>query len=144
MMADIAYVGIDPGMTRVALTHGRDGGEWHTEVFTYRHKRATDRLHELGFAILDFAERMEPCAHIVLAMEAPLGQLHGQARWLPAFWWEMARVLEQDATSDDSSRENGSLKVPAYHRGSCRHHERHHHLPHDLAWHWLFHSSKSL
>ena len=100
-MTDIGYIGIDPGMRRVAVTSNLPDGDWTTEVFVYQHKRHTDRLHELEAWTLDWPSRyITGNPTIVLAVEAPLGQLQGKARWMPAFWWTITRTLERFLSSD--------------------------------------------
>ncbi len=100
MMSVRGYIGIDPGMRRVAITTNTPDQEWRTDVFTYKHKRPTDRLHELHDWMLQWAGRTIGPRQIVLAVEAPLGQLQGKARWMPAFWWAITRTLERFLTCD--------------------------------------------
>jgi len=98
-MSDASYIGIDPGMRRVAITAGSTNCAWQTEVFTYKQKRPTDRLFELRGATHDWQTDFAGTGPTVLALEAPMGRLQGASRWLPAFWWEITTMFEHHAAA---------------------------------------------
>ena len=93
-------IGIDPGMRKVCLTASVAGGPWVSERFTYGRTSPTDRLFELR-KLTDEWQRAyaDLAAPTVLALEAPMGLLQGNSRWLPVFWWEISTMFEHRAAA---------------------------------------------
>ena len=101
-------IGIDPGMRQVAVCCRTEGRAYEVDVLVFDATSVMNRLHELERWIDMLAARLLTSGHLLLppgfvAVESALGHHRGHARWMPAFWWIIARSLERSAGADSQS-----------------------------------------